>query len=453
MDNRRRTFLKVLGSVGAAGFASQPLLRAFADPPVASDEFFVLIHASGGWDVTLSLDPRNERRGLIEPGSTDTIDTAPIRLWRDAPLDADSSTFEIIQPAGSSLRLGPAIGRLAEMPDRLTVINGLAMNTVSHTDGTFFAATGRHLAGGKPVASSIDTMLANEFGRETLLPTVSVSYPSTYVGDDLDARVAPLRVSSVDTLSRMLNRSNVNTTAADRLAVTALLTEEARELGARSWYREEIEGMGLQLQALPRMLSPDVQQIFNASALAMAQPTLSSSGMRFQGRAAVNCAFAVEAMKRNLVRCVSFASASHDTHNNNYRNQALIQQELFDTLAALVRALDAAPHPTLMGQRLADHTHILVVSDFCRTPQINLTMGRDHYPNGSALVISPKFRGNTSFGSADAEQMLPVNAGMFADGTRPVAPPDLLATFVSAFNVNPRKYLRDGDVIRSLLRA
>lgn len=453
MDTRRRTFLKVLGSVGAAGFASQPIMRAFADPPASSDDFFVLVHASGGWDVTLSLDPRNERRGLIEPASTETIDTAPIRLWRDAPLDADSTTFEVVQPSGSSLRLGPAIGRLAEMPDRITVINGLAMNTVSHTDGTFFAATGRHLAGGKPVASSIDTMLANEFGRETLLPTVSVSYPSTYVGDDLDARVSPLRVSSVDTLSRMLNRSNVNTTAADRLAVTALLTEEARELGARSWFREEIEGMGLQLQALPRMLSPDVQQVFSASALSAAQPTLSATGMRYQGRVAVNCAFAVEAMKRNLVRCVSFGSASHDTHNNNYRNQALIQQELFDTLAALVRALDAAPHPTLMGRRLADHTHILVVSDFCRTPQINLTMGRDHYPNGSALVISPKFRGNTSFGSADADQMLPVDAGRFADGTRPVAPPDLLATFVSAFNVNPRKYLRDGDVVRSLLRA
>ncbi|TAK32520.1 MAG: DUF1501 domain-containing protein [Myxococcaceae bacterium] len=454
MDTRRRTFLKVLGGAAGAGIASQPLFRAFADPPVASDEFFVLIHASGGWDVTLSLDPRNERRGIIEPGSTDTIDTAPIRLWRDAPLDADSSTFEILRPSGSSLRFGPAIGALAEMPDRLTVINGLAMNTVSHPDGTFFAATGRHLAGGKPVAASIDTMLANEFGRESLLPTVSVGYPSTYVGDDLDARVSPLRVSSVDTLSKMLNRGNVNTTAADRLAVTAMLTEEARDLAARSWYRDEIEGFGLQLQALPRMLSPDVQSIFNATSLAAAQPTFfPTPAKRFQARAGVNCAFAVEAMKRNLVRCVSFSSASHDTHSNNYRSQPLIQQELFDTIAALVRALDAAPHPTRMGRRLADHTHIMVVSDFCRTPQINLTLGRDHYPNGSALVISPKFVGNTSFGRADDDQMLPANAGTFADGARAVAPPDLLATFVSAFGVNPRKYLRDGDVIRSLLRA
>jgi hypothetical protein len=454
MDTRRRTFLKVLGGAAGVGLASQPLFRAFADPPVASDEFFVLIHASGGWDVTLSLDPRNERRGLIEPGSTDTIDTAPIRLWRNAPLDADTSTFEIIRPSGSSLRLGPAIGDLADMPDRLTIINGLAMNTVSHPDGTFFAATGRHLAGGKPVAASVDTMLANEFGRESLLPTVSVGYPSTYVGSDLDARVSPLRVSSVDTLSKMLNRGNVNSTAADRLAVTAMLTEESRELAARSWYRDEIEGFGLQLQALPRMLSPDVQSIFNATSLAAAQPAFfTTPAKRFQARAGVNCAFAVEAMKRNLVRCVSFASASHDTHSNNYRSQPLIQQELFDTIAALVRALDAAPHPTRTGRRLADHTHILVVSDFCRTPQINLTMGRDHYPNGSALVISPKFVGNTSFGRADDEQMLPANAGTFADGSRAVAPPDLLATFVSAFGVNPRRYLRDGDVIRSLLRA
>ncbi len=451
MDNRR-TFLKVLGGAAAAGVASQPLFRAFADPPAASDEFFVFVHASGGWDVTLSLDPRNERRGLIEPGSTDTLDTAPLRRWRDAPLDADSSTFEVLR--AGSLRLGPAVGNLLDLADRLTVFNGLAMNTVSHPDGTFFAATGRHLAGGKPVAASVDTMVANEFGRDSLLPSVSVGYPSTFVGPELDARVSPLRVNSVDTLSKMLTRSNANTTAADRQAVTAMLTEESRELAARSWYRNEIEGFGLQLQALPRMVSPDVQQIFNATALAAAQPSLfPSPALRFQARAGVNCAFAVEAMKRNLVRCVSFATSSHDTHGTNYRNQGVIQQELFDTLAALVRALDAAPHPTRMGRRLADHTHILVVSDFCRTPQINLTLGRDHYPNGSALVISPKFVGGTAFGRADDEQLLPATAGTFADGVRAVAPPDLLATFVAAFGVDPRKYLRDGDVVRSVLRA
>jgi uncharacterized protein (DUF1501 family) len=95
----------------------------------------------------------------------------------------------------------------------------------------------------------------------------------------------------------------------------------------------------------------------------------------------------------------------------------------------------------------------MVISDFCRTPGINQSNGRDHYPNNSSLVISPKFKGNTVFGKSDREQLLPAIAGTFADGTRPVAPPDILATFIAAFGVDPRKYLRDGDTIRQVLRG
>jgi len=68
-----------------------------------------------------------------------------------------------------------------------------------------------------------------------------------------------------------------------------------------------------------------------------------------------------------------------------------------------------------------------------------------------ALVISPKFKGNTVFGKSDPEQLLPMDAGTFADGTRPVAPPDILATLLSAFGIDPRKHLRDGDVVKSVL--
>jgi uncharacterized protein (DUF1501 family) len=96
---------------------------------------------------------------------------------------------------------------------------------------------------------------------------------------------------------------------------------------------------------------------------------------------------------------------------------------------------------------------VLVVSDFCRTPGINLAGGRDHYPNNSALVISPRFRGGVVLGRTDPEQLLPVDARTFADGARPIAPPDLLATFVHAFGIEPRRYLRDGEVVPELLRA
>jgi uncharacterized protein (DUF1501 family) len=131
----------------------------------------------------------------------------------------------------------------------------------------------------------------------------------------------------------------------------------------------------------------------------------------------------------------------------------LNQQELFDVVATMVRTLDASPHPTKSGAKLSDHTHILVISDFCRTPQINLAMGRDHYPNNSALILSPRFRSPLVYGKTDAEQLLPEPVRRFTDGERAIAPPDLLATFLAALKVDPRKYMRDGEVVTELLRG
>jgi hypothetical protein len=326
------------------------------------------------------------------------------------------------------------------------------MNTVSHPDGSTFSATGRHLQGGRAPGASIDTALGSEFGAEQLFPVVSVQFPSSYVGEHLDRRAVPLAIGQIGALSRSLSRAEVFDQDADRDAVTAVLSQEASDLAAHSTYPDVARGLGLQYDALRRMLASRLQDVFSADGLRKAYPAFNYKG-RFQGAAAVNAAFAAEAMKRNVVRCVSFALGAFDTHNQNYKQQALVQQEAFDVVATLLQVLDATPHPTHAGKKLADHTHILVVSDFCRTPQINMGGGRDHYPNNSALVISPRFRANLAFGKSDVDELLPAHAKTFADGPRAIAPPDLLATFVSAFGVPPRKYLRDGEVVPELLRA
>jgi len=447
---RRRTFLKVLaGSAGlgaAATIAGGPLFSAFADPAKNDGEFFVFIHASGGWDVTLWSDPRNERKGIVDPATTANTDTAPIRNWIDQAFEDDVKSFSLVTKPGCNITFGPGIGNLLDLYDRLCVINGIAMNTVSHPDGTAYSATGRHLVGGRMPASSIDTMMANELGREQTFPSVSVNFPSSYVGDHLDRRVVPLRIGSIGAVTRTLSRSNLYDDDEDRDAVTALLSKEARDLALKSNYPDVLDGMAVQYEALRKMLSAKLQQAFSVKALQDAHPDFNYKA-RFHGASAVNAAFAVEAMKRNVVRCVSFAMGGFDTHASNYRFQAQVQQDMFDMIASLVRELDKTPHPTKSSDKLGDHTHILVVSDFCRTPQINVGGGRDHYPNNSALVISPRFRGNLVFGKTDPEQLLPRN------GARSLGPPDVLATFVSAFGVDPRRYLRDGVVVKELLKA
>jgi hypothetical protein len=455
MKSSRRTFLKVLGAGAAAAFAGLPSLDAMGDVSAATGqaEFFVFIIALGGWDVTLWADPRNEARGIVHPASTENTDTSQVKRWVDVPLgEGPYKSFELVRPKGSNLVFGPGIGDLADMADRITVVNGLEMNTVAHPDGQVFSTTGRHPSGGRVASSSIDTMLSNELGREQLFPTVSVRFPSSYFGENLDRRVVPLVIDDVGSISRTLARPSIYDAAPERDRVTAMLSEEARDLAKRSTYPDVLEGMALQYDGLRRMLSSNLQDVFSAGGLRKAHPELDYK-KRFTGGPAVNVAFALEAMKRNVVRCVSFAVGGFDTHNNNYRTHAQLQQETFDLVAALVRSLDATPHPLKAGAKLADHTHIMVVSDFCRTPQINLAMGRDHYPNNSALVVSPRFRGNFVFGKTDVDQLLPQPVKRFVDGERAIAPPDLLATFLSAFGIEPRKYMRDGEVVPELLRS
>ncbi len=431
------------------------MMRAMADENVATSrdgQFFVFIHAAGGWDVTLWADPRNERAGLIQPASTANTDSAIIKRWVDAPLDDAARTFQLVRPRGSNIVFGPGIGDLADLHDRLTVINGLAMNTVSHPDGTAFSATGRHLVGGRVPASSIDTIVANELGKEQTFPVVSVQFPSSYVGDNLDRRVVPLTVGNVSTLSRTLTRSALYESENERDEVTALLSKEAAGIAVRSEYPDAMQGMSVQLEGLRTMLGAKLQDIFSVQGLQRAQPDFNYRA-RFATGTAVNAAFAIEAMKRNVVRCVSFSQGGFDTHNQNYRTQAQVQQELFDAITVFVRVLDRTAHPTLAGKKLSDTTHVLVISDFCRTPQINTGLGRDHYPNNSALVISPRFRGNTVFGKSDKDQLLPAHAKRFIDGERAIAPPDVLATLLASIGVSPRKYMRDGEVVSELLRA
>ncbi len=458
----RRDFLQWFGAGAALTAFGAPFGRLLAAPAPTltptkngtppGTEFFIFIHAAGGWDVTLWADPRNERKGLVEPASTDNMDPGPIRRWKNVPVDSDTSSFAILQPRGCNIPFGPGIGDLLVLHDRLLVVNGLAMNTVSHPDGSAFSATGRHLQGSRAPQSSINTIVAAELGTEQVLPSISVQFPSSFVGENLDRRAAPLAVERIGSIGRSLARAQQYESGPDRNEVTALLSDESRNLGKAAAYPQVFDGEALQLGNLGRMLAPGMQDLFNENRLKAARPELNYKS-KFHGQSALAAAFAVEAMRRNVVRAVSFAAGGFDTHANNYRQQAEVQQSLFDLLAALVKTLDATPHPLLTSTKLSETTHILVVSDFCRTPQINIGGGRDHYPNNSALVISPRFRGNFVFGKSDHEQLLPLPTKKFIDGERAIAPPDLLATFVSAFGIDPRKYLRDGEVVPELLHA
>src|SRR6202050_194160 len=112
----RRTFLKVLSAGALAsltGFPDDDSSLAAVATASGSSEFFIFIHASGGWDVTLWADPRNEKRGIVDPATTDNTETSQLHRWVDAPHDGDVKSFAPVRPKGSNITFGPGIGNLA----------------------------------------------------------------------------------------------------------------------------------------------------------------------------------------------------------------------------------------------------------------------------------------------------------------------------------------------------
>ena len=90
----------------------------------------------------------------------------------------------------------------------------------------------------------------------------------------------------------------------------------------------------------------------------------------------------------------------------------------------------------LEGRGLLDETLVAVAGDFGRTPRINATAGRDHWPSCySQLLAGGGIRGGSIYGASDR------NAAYVKD--RPVSPADFHATILHAFGLSPDTTIRD----------
>lgn len=448
----RRTFLGLLGAAGI-GAALPPWMRAVSAAPSSENEYFIFFHAVGGWDIQLWSDPRTAPGPNHDPPDTHNTDSARLRLWQDdgPALPGGARSFRVVQPPGCNIPFGPGIGNLLSHGhySRLCVINGLAMNTVSHATGITYAVTGRPAVDNRPLQSSVDAMVADALGTEQLIPAIALSaFPSALVGNKLDRRAAPLLLTEIGMGQSLLRRADRYETAADRSAVAALLARETADLVAGAAEPEPLRAFEAGYHAVDQLIARGQASMFDVGSLnaryGQLLPFDALPGM------ARDCAFAAEAFRFDVARCVSFAQVGFDTHGGDHYLQGWRQQAAFDLLAALLEVLDRLPHPRLDGHTIGDHVHILATSDFGRTPLLNERRGRDHHATGSALIISPRVRGNFVFGGSDPDQMMPLDVPI-GGRMRPVTPSDLLATYLTAFGLSASRYLSQGEIIRDVL--
>lgn len=127
-----------------------------------------------------------------------------------------------------------------------------------------------------------------------------------------------------------------------------------------------------------------------------------------------------------------------DTHQNIYRE---LKEGFVGGYAGRVPKLDealAALLEDLADRGLLRETLVVVMGEFGRTPKLNTTAGRDHWPRAfSVLLAGAGVRGGQVVGRSDARGESPAE--------RPVTPADLARTIYTLLGIDPERELQTPD--------
>jgi uncharacterized protein (DUF1501 family) len=118
-----------------------------------------------------------------------------------------------------------------------------------------------------------------------------------------------------------------------------------------------------------------------------------------------------------------------DTHARNFEQHRDVLLPPMDRgLSALIEDLDA--------RGLLDSTLVIGLGEFGRTPRINNTAGRDHWPDCYSLILAGGgVRGGYVHGASDRFAAYPARDV--------VTPADLAATVFWRFGIDPASEIRD----------
>ena len=121
-----------------------------------------------------------------------------------------------------------------------------------------------------------------------------------------------------------------------------------------------------------------------------------------------DCLLAVDVLEQGISSCISIGhSALWDSHSNNEVYQHWLWEELFSALDTLWLELSSRQTPS---GPLSEQCTVVVLSEMGRAPCLNSSLGKDHWPYTSALIMSPFLTESRVIGGYDAQfHGLPLN--------------------------------------------
>lgn len=425
-----------LGAVSASGWFPH-LAHALADDPNRR-RHCILLWMSGG------------------PSQMDTFDMKPNHK--------NGGEFKEIQTAVPGVRFSEHLPKLAAMSDQLAILRGLSTKEGDHGRGSYLMRTGYAPMG--PIQyPCIGSSLAKQLAADALSLPSNVSI-GTYRAFNQDAfspgflgpRFGPLFVGATDMASPLTNDKSgfpvlevQSMRRADgisegrmqqRLKIWESLQSQfvaSRKTGAAGTHHEVYQG------AL-RLMNSDDAKAFDLSQEPKALREAYGANVFGQG-----CLMA----RRLIERGVPFVEVSLGTNSNGvgWDNHT----DIFKSVAALSKTLDdgwGTLMKDLQDRDLLESTTILWMGEFGRTPAINPSGGRDHFPIAwTSVLAGGGIAGGQAYGRTSAD------GTSVEDGK--IGVQDLLSTLCSALglggapsNMAPSGRpipISEGNVIREVL--
>jgi len=405
-------------ALGGAAFggvgALSRLARAAAAPTNdgVPDRYYIFCYFGGGWDILLGLDPRN-------PGvfSSNNVATTRIQPAYDQVNNVPvSAPYQDVLGDGSMF-LGPFVGELAQKADKLCVVRGLSMDTVTHEVGRRRFLTGKPPSGLTARGSSTDAWFASRLGAQAPIPNLSIRVESYNTGE-LPNFATALQTNGIDDLLRVLSPAGPSLDSLEErqldllLAHTAACPDAERSALWRASETSRAKAQEMVTQGLSSLFdfrsnSPEMQALRDFYGI----NGTSTTAMR---SSAAMAAMASTAIMSGVSRAVSvqITSRSLDTHFTNWAtDQGPTQMEAFNAIARMMTHLESTPHPDGSGDSWLDRTTIVGFSEFSRTPLMNNNGGRDHWLVNSCLLAGGGIAGGKVVGASSNIGMnpLPVN--------------------------------------------
>jgi hypothetical protein len=322
----------------------------------------LVILNSGGWDVTYALDPK--------PGAT-SIDAPPGALKRFGDIELWTD------PAR------PAVDRFFTAYGALTaLVRGIQVRSFIHNDCT------KRILTGTPSDQNPDFAAIAAEARGNDLPV-----PYLVLGNSaLSGPYASLtgRAGTTNQISSLLKPDGMFITG------SPYTPSDAEDAAVRLHLARGAERMTLtrgRHSANRRQIQAFRKSLERADLLRQFAQTEGGFGEQaYTPDLSVQIEVATRALAGDLCHSVMLETSGWDTHTDN-RMQNQLHDQLFANLTTLMQKLEQ--------KSLLSHTLVVVLSEMGRTPKLNGSGGKDHWPVTSALVLGAGVRGNSTIGGTD----------------------------------------------------